>query len=270
MSNKINTMAALFSSIFYIFNAVALAGWTSVLYALITQDYECSFLPSENVTMLPLLMFLEGICIMEVMRILFGALAGNRTLGVVLHFIRITNVVFVLPRSKYCGGGGDADDESDDNNGWLSIDTLALMVLYSWAITEVSRYPMYLFSTASSSSSPSKEPSFLSKAARFVRMTVPLVTFPLGAFAEAYAAYLTLFVVEDGQETNSDGSTTTMSWENQLFLRNSLLMAVVFINGILGPTMAYPALLKKGIPVLLGRKQQAKSGDKKKADKKFV
>jgi hypothetical protein len=28
---------------------------------------------------------------------------------------------------------------------------------------------------------------------------------------------------------------------------------VVLVNSILGPTMAYPALLKKGLPVLLGK-----------------
>ena len=33
---------------------------------------------------------------------------------------------------------------------------------------------------------------------------------------------------------------------------------VVFVNGVLGPTMAYPALLKKGLPILTGKADKKK------------
>ena len=42
-------------------------------------------------------------------------------------------------------------------------------------------------------------------------------------------------------------------------VKNILLLAVVVINGVLGPTMAYPFLLKKGVPVLLGKEKPRKS-----------
>ena len=71
-------------------------------------------------------------------------------------------------------------------------------------------------------------------------MVVPLVTFPLGAFSEAYATY-TVFQQSGNAEL----------WKKGLFV------AVLFVNGVLGPTMAYPALLKKGLPVLgLARKKK--------------
>ena len=72
-------------------------------------------------------------------------------------------------------------------------------------------------------------------------MVVPLLTFPVGAFSEAYGAYI-VFV---------DSKTP-------LGLKIAL-SAVLFVNGVLGPTMAYPALLKKGLPVLgLCRKREKK------------
>jgi hypothetical protein len=35
-----------------------------------------------------------------------------------------------------------------------------------------------------------------------------------------------------------------------------LLVIVILVNGLLGPTMAYPALLKKGLPALMGKKAE--------------
>ena len=70
-------------------------------------------------------------------------------------------------------------------------------------------------------------------------MVMPLVTFPIGAFSEAYAAYLVL----------------TMEGLQRPWWLSLTLIAVLFVNGVLGTTMAYPALLKKGLPVLLGNKK---------------
>jgi len=35
---------------------------------------------------------------------------------------------------------------------------------------------------------------------------------------------------------------------------------VMLINGLLGPTMAYPALLNKGLPALMGKEFDKKRG----------
>ena len=67
---------------------------------------------------------------------------------------------------------------------------------------------------------------------RSIRLVVPLATFPVGAFSEAWAAYLVF-----------------CNPESPLGLK-AALSVVLFVNGILGPTLAYPALLKKGLPIL--------------------
>jgi len=72
-------------------------------------------------------------------------------------------------------------------------------------------------------------------------MVIPLVTFPVGAFSEAYGAYM-VFV----DPVSPLGLKVALS-------------AVIFVNGALGPTMAYPALLKKGLPILgLSKKRTEK------------
>ena len=161
------------TTIFDFLNIVGLVGWATVLGCLIVQWYE----PLNT-----LLFALEGICVLEVTRIAVGQLPGNLTLGIVLHGISFTNLLYVLPSSKYWGGGEEtvesSDNASNEGSNFLTMDTLAWLVLYSWAITEVTRYPMYILTN--------------NPTARFVRLTVPLVTFPVGAFAEGYASHLTL------------------------------------------------------------------------------
>jgi hypothetical protein len=75
-------------------------------------------------------------------------------------------------------------------------------------------------------------------------MVVPLVTFPIGAFSEAYGAYKVFF-----------------DPESPLILQVALSV-VVLVNGVLGPTMAYPALLKKGVSVIK-RDNKQKEKEKK-------
>lgn len=191
------------ATFFVALNWVAFAGWTFVLVRL------AALLPEWDDALVdelkgPLL-GLEAICAVEVLRILVGDLPGNLVLGAVLHSIRITAITQVLPANP---------------DHWT-----APAILGSWALTEVSRYPMYML--------PGVE------VLRSVRMVVPLLTFPIGAFSEAYGAYL-LFV---------DAGTP-------VWLR-LILGALIFVNGALGPTMAYPALLKKGLPVLgLAKKRE--------------
>ena len=219
------------ATIFSFLNIGALLGWTLVLVLLISQT-SCvqTALPSliqqwtmpffdtngDRLPIIDLLLFLEGICFIEVGRIAVGQLKGNIVLGAVLHLIRTSCLLIVLPAGL---------SSSSDTTALFST-----LILYSWALTEVGRYPMYLFPT--------------SIMARYVRLVLPIVTFPIGAFAEAVGAYWHLKQLLDGADMTT---RSAMYW-----VQVGLLVIVVSINSLLGPTMAYPALLKKGIPVLLG------------------
>jgi hypothetical protein len=180
--------------VFSLLNVIALCGWTYVLLALLVALASEDNAPSLEDLYLPVA-GLEGICLVEVIRIVLGDLPGNVVLGVVLHAIRCTCLTFAWSAHHWTGP----------------------VILASWTITEVTRYPMYIFPQLAT--------------LRSVRMVVPLATFPVGAFAEAYATYL--------------------QWEEGLpWWKQGLFGALLFVNGVLGPTMAYPALLKKGLPVL--------------------
>ena len=203
--------------VFTILNAIAFAGWLFVLYRTILLIYPTfpSSIPENLVDEVQhQILFLEGICIVEVIRIAIGDLPGNLVLGVVLHAIRLTATTQVMP------------------NPVLASHWTAPAILLSWAVTEVSRYPMYIFPGSS--------------ACRSVRMFVPLFTFPVGCIAEGTGAYIVL-----------------MRGDTALWLK-AVLIAVLIINGVLGPTMAYPALLKKGLPVLGIGKKKAGSCKKQK------
>mmetsp|Transcript_15230 Transcript_15230/g.38349 ORF Transcript_15230/g.38349 Transcript_15230/m.38349 type:complete len:198 (-) Transcript_15230:1370-1963(-) len=184
------------SSVFAILNWAAFLGWSFVGYKLLVQSSgETEVVINDLQTSV---LALEAICAVEIVRIFLGSLKGNFVLGIVLHAIRMVTVLETIPRLP---------------NHWTGA-----AILGGWAVTEVFRYPMYMF------------PS--SQICRSVRMVVPLVTFPIAAFSEAYAAYLVFF-----------------DSETPLALK-VVLSAVLFVNGVLGPTMAYPALLKKGLPIL--------------------
>lgn len=208
--------------LFTLLNTIALAGWSLILAVLLFQSagwalhfFDSAF--SDRLLIIDILILLEAICFVEVSRIAFGQIKGNLILGVVLHMIRMTCLLLVLP----------------EGIGAVEKDYLSIVVLYSWALTEVGRYPMYLF------------PS--SGLARYVRLTLPIVTFPIGAIAEAVGAYYAL----------------SKLWGNEIdasFMAKIVSLGLVIgINSILGPSMAYPALLKKGLPVLIGKKGDGSS-----------
>jgi len=194
-------MTTMVSRIFAILNWIAFLGWSFVSYKLLFLLFQTSNDDSGNVIddlQMPVLA-LEGICAIEIVRILFGDLKGNFVLGIILHAIRLLTVLETMGRVP--------------PNHWTGV-----AIFGSWAVTEVFRYPMYMF--------PGNQ------FCRSVRMVVPLVTFPIGAFSEAYGAYIVFF-----------------DPESPVVLKVAL-SAVLFVNGVLGPTMAYPALLKKGLPIL--------------------
>ena len=212
-------------TVFTLLNVFALTGWSVILAILFSQPSEWTaqfFTPSlsEHILLIDILLALETICFIEVGRIALGQIKGNLILGMVLHIIRMTCLLLILPQ-------GLAAAEND---------YLCTLVLYSWALTEVGRYPMYIF------------PS--STIARWIRLVLPIVTFPIGAIAEAVGAYNAL------SELWSNDKVDELYW-----VKIGLLGMVVGINSLLGPTMAYPALLKKGLPVLLGKKE-SNSGKK--------
>jgi hypothetical protein len=142
--------------IFTTINAIALLGWSLVLLVLLFQTlfppapewtalfFEASSSSSSRILLIDLLFFLEGICFIEVGRIATGQLKGNLVLGVVLHIIRLSCLLLILP----FGLSGDRD-------------ILCIMVLFSWALTEVGRYPMYIFQSSSLARSGTEISSFV-------------------------------------------------------------------------------------------------------------
>jgi hypothetical protein len=219
--------------IFSILNGIALLGWTFILLLLLSSTFHVesiwSILDLERVLPSPLtiLYILEGICLVEVGRIALGHLKGNLLLGLVLHAIRITCLVYVLADELQLLKSDGYDDLDKQQHGII---LQTALVLYSWSITEVCRYPMYLFPSSS--------------VARNLRLLVPIVSFPVGCALEAYGAFSVVWA-----ELFSGG--ITISW-----VKVGLLSTVILINGLLGPTLAYPAILNKGMPVLMGKQSE--------------
>lgn len=176
-------------------NPIALVGWCYVAVLVATTPAE--FL---NAAVNQTCFALEAICVVEVARMAVGDLPGNIVLGAVLHAIRLLALAQVLPRT-------------DLAHAWLTT-----AVLGSWAVTEVSRYPMYV----AKGFGP----------ARLLRMVVPMVTFPIGCGAEAYAAWL---VFQQG------GVSAALK---------GALVGMLAVNVLLGPTMAYPVVMKKGLEAI--------------------
>ena len=239
--NDNRTLSYRTETFFTILNAVALSGWSIVLLIIIlttttstnncsnghdddlvvdSDNYKVCASSGQRIPIIDLLYILELICIIEVCRIAFGQLKGNLLLGLVLHAIRMTCLMYVLP----------------DGILLLPCDVTTMTVLYAWSITEVTRYPMYLNPT--------------SDIVRRVRLVVPLGTFPVGCMAEAYGSYRTL--LKDWKHREEVSEITNL-------IKIGLLGMVVLINGLLGPTMAYPALIKKGVPALMGTREERKT-----------
>jgi len=86
------------------------------------------------------------------------------------------------------------------------------LILLAWSLTEVCRYPMYLLTAAWT---------------KHLRNAVPILTFPLGSGYEAYACYL--FACQ---------TTGLLSY---------LASLQVFINVVLGATLVYPGVVKRGL-----------------------
>jgi hypothetical protein len=90
--------------------------------------------------------------------------------------------------------------------------------------------------------------------ARKIRLVVPIVTFPLGCALEAYGAFRVVWTELFGSDGTANGDTSNYVPTETPWLKIGLLLMVLLINGLLGPSLAYPAILKKGLPVLMGKK----------------
>lgn len=240
------------SIIFTILNGTALIGWSYILFLLLSITFHddvfdslalAVVLPSQqhHFPIVVLLYILEGICLVEVGRIALGHLKGNLLLGLVLHAIRLACLAYILSDGLQLllslPGPILISSHYYEDTEQRRIILQTLFILYSWSITEVCRYPMYLF--------PSSD------AARKLRLVVPLLSFPIGCALEAYGAYRAVQSgVLGGGGENRDENIAATSW-----MKIMLLWMVILINGLLGPTLAYPAILRKGLPVLMGTKK---------------
>ena len=173
-------------------NGCALLGWFGVL-ALLMALWHMPVAALDS-PVARLAMALECVCTFEVLQIAVGAARGNLILGVSLHYTRWLEALVIMPTvaSSLC----------------------AKLILLAWSLTEIGRYPAYL--------SPS------SKIVKVLRYVLPVFTFPLGAGAEAWAAYASL------------GALAGRS----LLLRSAVAFVVPF-NVFGGAFYAYPAILKK-------------------------
>ena len=132
---------------------------------------------------------------------LLGSLRGNVLLGIGLHYTRLFVCLAVFPRLP-------ADDAT------------IYAVLLAWSLTEVARYPFYI--------APSPATSAL-------RYACPVLTFPVGAGAEAYACYLLLPPLEA-----EAAAPAALRWA---------AMAQIGVNS-LGGLWAYPPMVRKAAAAL--------------------
>ena len=118
---------------------------------------------------------------------------------------------------------------------------VAKLILAAWSATEVARYPMVLF------------PS--SAGLKTFRYLMPLVTFPLGAGTEAFAAYTVAQVVRPrfarracstpaptaATSLTTDARFTQVTTGTPLFVA---LVLVVLVN-VIGGMVWYPSMIAK-------------------------
>lgn len=181
-------------------NGCALFGWLGVFVLLMMQWNTPVAALDSPVAQLALT--LECVCTFEVFQIAIGAARGNIILGVSLHYTRWLEGLVIMPIVASSLG--------------------AKLILLAWSLTEVGRYPAYL--------APS------SKLVKIMRYVLPVITFPIGAGAEAWAAFASLDALAD----------------RSLLLRFAVAFVVPF-NVLGGTFWAYPAILKKAALALKGK-----------------
>lgn len=185
-------------------NFGSLLGWAGVLFATVHRLSSHHY-PGLSVwgggPLARCTLILELVCALDVVRMLAGSLKGNWVLGLPLHYTRLFVLLSVLPKVSVGTNVGE-------------------LILLAWSLTEVFRYPMYLFPSALTTK---------------LRNVIPVLTFPLGAGYEAYACYL--------YATQNGGPNNVLTY---------LAAVQVFVNVVLGAFLVYPGVVKRG----LGRKKR--------------
>ena len=134
--------------IFTLLNIAALVGWCTIIVLLILHEQRQHIhdeLWYEQI--ITILKYLEVICCIEVGRIAIGQLKGNLVLGMVLHIIRVSCIVFILPDGLATNPAKSAA-EMNTNQGYAFLEqpSLSLLILFSWCITEVTVSNLLCFS----------------------------------------------------------------------------------------------------------------------------
>jgi len=174
-------------------NCIALAGWACVLAGVLCAWSALSL--EWGAPFLRSILALEAVCAFEVVQIATGAASGNLPLGVGVHATRLLEALVIMPS--------------------LPSAVAPKLVVLAWSLTEVCRYPMFLQPGA--------------RAARVARYVMPVLTFPLGAGAEAVAAY-------DALTPLAAGGASRLLY---------CAVALVVPMNTLGGLAAYGAILRK-------------------------
>lgn len=182
-------------------NVTAFVGWAAVL-GMLASTWPTVTFSDEGLSRAVLV--LEAVCIFEVVQIALGMARGNLALGFFIHIVRALTIFVVMPV--------------------IPASLTTKLVLLAYSLTECCRYPMYLAPDA--------------KPIRMLRCLAPVVTFPLGAGAEAYAAY--------------HGYSTGLLGAHSAFIQTCVAL-VVPINFILGGMLGYPMIIKKALSALKGK-----------------
>ena len=187
-------------------NWAAFFGWAAVAVktALTWSEYG-----KPSATLMQLTLTCELISASEILRITLGLLRGDLALGITVHYTRILMWFVTLPHPEVSA-------------------LIVKLILAAWSVTEIGRYPMVLFPN--------------NAALKTFRYMVPLITFPLGAGTEAYAAYVV-----------SQHETQPLK---------TMLLLVVLVN-VIGGVVWYPSMIAK-----VGRSRTRPSGHISLAPKK--
>ena len=194
--------------VFTALNVVALVGWTAVAGATVATYLNPPPSSFFNTVIWNSTFICECICCVDIVRIALGQLRGDLILGLDVHYTRLMMLLFTLRHPDVSA---------------LNVQ----LILLAWSLTEVARYPMVLLPNV---------PKL-----KTIRYAMPLVTFPLGAGTEAYAAYVVL-------------QTTP-----NLALKLALGM-IVLVNCI-GCPVWYPSMARKVIRSIKREPAAAKRGD---------
>ena len=188
---KKNEKAVTESKVWRVINVGLLMGWGYLTFLMLNQESdwnEGSIRPVVALTT-----GLECFCVIEVIRMAMSG-SGNVALGVALHYTRLFVTLCVWPTLAKEKTGSD----------------LISATLAAWTLTEICRYPFYIFR---------------SPIAEKVRYFVPILTFPVGAASEAMSCYYASSYLAQPYAT--------------------LALVQVFVNTA-GGLMTWPQLIRKG------------------------